>query len=409
MNIPFFIGWRYTGTKQKNQLVSFLSRISIFGLIVGVALLILVLSIMNGFNRELRERILGLMPQVSIYHREGIDDWQRLREQINQHAGVVDSAPFVELSGLVSLKKEATPVVIYGVDRQLESNISRITDFVAEEAFEQLAKNEKNLILGFDVAKNLGVSVGEQVMLVVPNAQQRNGIPRVQYFNVVGLLKTSTEVDTTIVLTSLKNAALMSSTPDSVSGLHVKLHDLFHARAIAWDIILELGQGYYGNSWMNTHGNLYHAIQMSKNLVGLLMSLIVAIAAFNVVSTLIMVVVEKQGDIAILRTLGCSTRQIMMVFMVQGSLIGLIGTALGVGLGILLSLVVQDVVSIVETLFGIQFLRSDVYPITYLPTQIHWGDITEVALMAFFLSFLATIYPSWRASRVAPAEALRYE
>ncbi len=409
MNIPFFIGWRYTGAKQRNQLVSFLSRISIAGLVVGVALLILVLSIMNGFNRELQEKILALMPQASIYHRDGVKDWQTLAKKVDQAEGVIASAPFVELNGLISVKKSAIPVMIYGIETDLELKISRLADFIDAKVLEQMTEQKDSVILGYDIARALDISAGEQVMIVVPDAEQGNGIPKVKYFTVLALLHTRTEIDNHIVLTSLANAARLSATPDRVSGLRIKLHDLFQARRVAWNIILELETGYYGNSWMNTHGNLYHAIQMSKKMVGLLMSLIVAIAAFNVVSTLIMVVVEKQGDIAILRTLGCSTQKIMSIFIVQGSLIGVIGTLLGVIFGILLSLIVQESLSAIETYFGVQFLQSDVYPLTYLPTQIMWQDIVQVSATAIVLSFLATIYPSWRASRVAPAEALRYE
>jgi lipoprotein-releasing system permease protein len=409
MRLPALIGFRYTGAKHNSQLLSFLSGISVLGLVLGVGLLIAVLSVMNGFDRELREKILALMPQGIVYHREGINDWQVLQKRLLQQPGITAAAPFVELHALIAKATQAQPVVLYGILPSQERQVSRLDDFVEDGVLRQLEEGKPQLVLGKALAAKLQLQLGDQLLLVVPNAQNTNAPPRLDYFTLVGFLDTRTELDQHLALTSLEAAAALTPNPEQVSGMRLQLADLFEARKTVWAAVMQLGVGYYGTSWMTTHGNLYTAIQMSKNLVGLLMSLIVAIAAFNVVSTLVMVVVEKQGDIAILRTLGVSTGQIMQIFMVQGLAIGLIGTGLGVCLGVGLSLCVGSLVQLIEQVFAVQFLKSDVYPLTYLPSALVWSDIAQVAATALGMSFLATLYPSWRASRVQPADALRYE
>ena len=408
MKLPLFIGLRYTGAQSRTQLVSFFSGVSISGLVVGVGLLVAVLSIMNGFDRELREKILGLVPQAAIYEKGGVDDWRELQSRLQKNTRILAAAPFVQLEGLVSFRGKAEPVVLYGIEPDQELRVSRIAEFLDEKTLVALTQQPEQLILGANIAKRLNISEGEQVMLVVPSSSAGSAT-RLAYFNLLKILNTQTELDNALALTHLEEAAKLTSTPESVSGMRLKVSDLFAARDIVWDSIMELGYGYYGSSWLNTHGNLYQAIQMSKKLVTLLMSLIVAIAAFNVVSTLVMVVVEKQGDIAILRTYGASTSSIMGIFIVQGSFIGLIGTLLGLLFGILLTFLVEPLLQLIENVFGTQFLKSDVYPLTYLPTELNLDDLLRVAITALVMSFLATIYPAWRASRSKPADVLRYE
>lgn len=408
MNLPLFIGLRYTGARSRTQLVSFFSGVSICGLVVGVGLLVTVLSIMNGFDRELRERILGLVPQAAIYERGGIDDWAALQQRLQQQEGVVAAAPFVQLEGLVSYRGKAEPVVLYGLEPAEEKRVSLIADFLDEATLKDLAEQPSQLILGYNIADRMGVTEGEQIMMVVPSADS-GAAPRLAYFNLLKILRSQTELDNALALTHISDAAELTATPEAVTGMRLKVADLFAARDLVWDVVLDFGFGYFGSSWINTHGNLYQAIQMSKKLITLLMSLIVAIAAFNVVSTLVMVVVEKQGDIAILRTFGASTSSIMAIFMVQGSVIGLLGTLLGLVFGILLTFAVEPLLRLFEMLFAVQFLKSDVYPLTYLPTQIKVDDLLQVGLIALTMSFLATIYPAWRASRSQPADVLRYE
>lgn len=408
MKLPVLIGLRYTGTRSRNQLVAFLSRVSICGLVVGVGLLIAVLSIMNGFDRELREKILGLVPQATIHHREGVGNWPRLQQHLEKQERVQAAAPFVQLDGLVARQDQAQPVVLYGIDPQQEQRVSRIGEYLSKDVLDKLAEAPNQLILGENIAAGLGLEEGASVMIIVPDASELQAA-QVRYFTLLKVLRTQTELDNALALTSLSSAQKLSATPQVITGMRLRLDDLFAAREIVWQALGDLGPGYVGSSWVRSHGNLYHAIQMSRTLVAMLMSLIVAIAAFNVVSTLVMVVVEKQADIAILRTLGATTRDIMNIFIVQGCVIGLIGTSLGVGFGVLLAVVIEDLVAAVESILGVQFLKSDVYPLTYLPTELVLGDIALVAVTALIMSFLATLYPAWRASRTQPAEVLRYE
>lgn len=408
MKLPLFIGLRYTGARRNSQLVSFFSGVSIAGLVVGVGLLITVLSIMNGFDRELREKILALVPQAALYERGGVEDWPQLQAWLELRPRILAAAPFVQLEGLVSHRGRAEPVVLFGVAPKEEARVSRMGEFLSPEIMQTLDDKPDQLVLGFTIAQRLGVSEGEQLMLVVPG-DRPGAAPRIHYFTLLKILHTQTELDNSLAISHLTSAARLTSTPEKISGMRLKVDDLFAARDIVWQALSELGRDYYGTSWQNTHGNLYQAIHMSKKLVALLMSLIVAIAAFNVVSTLVMVVVEKQGDIAILRTFGASTGDIMAIFIVQGTFIGIIGTCLGLICGVLLSLLVQPLLGLFETLLGVSFLKSDVYPLTYLPIEITFGDILQVGITALFMSFIATLYPAWRASRTRPAEVLRYE
>lgn len=408
MNLSAFIGLRYTGAKRKSRSVSFLAGVSITGLAVGVALLILVLSVMNGFDRELRERILGLVPQAAIYHRNAITDWHALQTVLNKHPDVVASAPFIQVDGLVSHGGESAFVSLYGFDPESEKNVSLLNDFVSQRVQQQIREGENIILLGKHVAEALNAAVDDKVMVVVPNKKSGTGSPQFRYFSVAQIIESKTELDTSIALTSLNHAQSLANV-QGVSGMRLKLNNLFDAPRVAFEVKRDLGVGFYSSNWTRTHWNLYQAIQMSKNLVGLLMSLIVAIAAFNVISTLVLVVVDKQGDIAILRTLGISGRGIMGIFLVMGGAIGLLGTSIGIFTGCILALAVQEFVLFIESVFAIQFLQSDVYPLTYLPSEIRVEDIVSVAATAMSMSLLATLFPAWKASKVQPAEALRYE
>lgn len=408
--LPIAIGLRYTGAKRKkSQLISFLSGISITGLVVGVGLLVTVLSVMNGFDRELRENILGLVPQAVINHHDGIEDWQSVVGELNSDKDIAAAAPYVQTYGLVAVGKQAEPVVLYGIEPEFEVTVSRLTDVIDPGVLELMNAGEPVILLGKDLAVKLNVKTGSKVMMVVPGGDSGRSTPKTRYFEVAGLVESKTELDATLAITSLQHSLPLTPYPNAVTGVRLKLVDLFDAPYVVYRHLLALGPGYSGNNWTRTHGNLYHAIKMSKSLVGLLMSLIVAIAAFNVISTLVLVVVDKQGDIAILRTLGLSTNQIMLIFMTQGTAIGVIGTGLGLAVGCVLSLGVQTIVQGIESVLGIQFLKSDVYPLTYLPSEILLSDVLTVGLTAFVMCFLATLYPAWKASRVQPADALRYE
>ncbi len=406
----FLLGTRYGMSRRHSQLVSFISRLSTAGLVIGVALLILVMSIMNGFDRDLRENILGIMPQASLYHRQGIANPDELIAQIKQDKRVVAASPFVQIHGLLSLGKKVAPVALFGVDPTQEHSTSKLENYLPEGTFARLAAAENGVIIGRGLADKLGAGLGDMISLIVPTANSESQqAPRIKALEVVAIINSHTEIDNSLGLMLLDQASALSATPGKVTGIRLKVIDLFAAPEIVYQLVGQLPSGYYGASWMRTHGNIYQAIKMSKNMVGMLLFLIIAIAAFNLVSTLIMVVVDKQGDIAILRTMGASTAEIMGVFMIQGGLIGVVGAGLGLLLGAGLSAVVTPAVQLVEKLFGIQFLHSDVYPTSYLPSDFHWGDALYVVVTALVISFFATLYPAWRASRVQPADALRYE
>ena len=405
----FLVGSRYGISRKHSQLVSFISRLSTAGLVIGVALLIVVMSVMNGFDRELRERILGIMPQATIYHREGIDDYATLIKQLKYDPRVLEAAPFVQIQGLFSYQKHVAPVNLFGVDPLQETKLSTLEEYLLPGTFSKLIQNPQGVIIGQGIADKLHLTVGDKITLIIPSRMDGGAASGILTLDVIATLNSNTNVDQSLALMNLSSASQASEFPGKVSGVRLKVNDLFEAPSIVMSAVNQLPAGYFGTSWVQTHGTIYDAIHMSKNLVSLLLFLIIGIAAFNLVSTLIMVVVDKQGDIAILRTLGASSKEIIGIFMVQGGLIGLIGTTIGAIFGVLLSWVITDLISGVEKLFGIQFLHSDVYPISYLPSNLYWSDVAQVVATSLFICFFAALYPAWRASRVQPADALRYE
>lgn len=407
--LTFLVGARYGISRRHSQLVSFISSLSIASLVIGVALLVLVMSIMNGFDRELRERILGIMPQATIYQRYGIEEPQPLIEELESHPQVLAAAPFVQLQGLLSHQKRVSPVNLFGIDPEQEAQLSSLEDYLPEQGFAQLTEASQGILIGRGIADKLQVGAGDSVSLIIPRTGGDNPTPSIRMLSVLAVFDSGTEIDHGLALMGLEQASALSEFPGTVTGIRMQVDDLFIAPQVVRQLVNELPPGFYGSDWTRTQGNLYEAIQMSKSLVEMLLFLIIAIAAFNLVSTLIMVVVDKQGDIAILRTLGASSGEITGIFMVQGGLIGLIGTSLGVALGVLLSLCVTDVVQWLERALNVRFLESDVYPISYLPSDLQWPDVAQIAITALVISFFAALYPAWRASRVQPAEALRYE
>jgi len=405
----FLVGARYGISRKHSQLVSFISRLSTAGLVIGVALLIVVMSVMNGFDKELRERILGIMPQAMIYHREGIDDYAALIKQLKQDPRILAAAPFVQIQGLFSYQKHVAPVNLFGIDPVQETKLSTLEQYLPPNAFTQLAQNPQAVIIGQGIADKLHAKVGDKITLIIPRSSDTNATSGIVMLEVIATLNSNTNVDQALALMNLTAASQTSDFPGRVSGVRLQVNDLFEASTIVMSAINELPAGYFGSDWTRTHGTIYEAIQMSKSLVSLLLFLIIGIAAFNLVSTLIMVVVDKQGDIAILRTLGASSKEVIGIFMVQGGLIGLIGTSIGAVLGVLLSYVITDLIACLEKLLGIQFLHSDVYPISYLPSNLYWSDVVQVVAISLFICFFAALYPAWRASRIQPADALRYE
>ena len=367
---------------------------------------------MNGFDRELKHRVLGLVPHATITASGGgIENWKELVESIPSHEGIVAAAPFVDAQGMLTNGDQVRGALIYGIDPQYEKDISIITDHMKQGDLDNLKPGEFGILLGEILANYLNLSVGDKVTMVLPEARVNLAgvLPQLKRFTVVGTFSVGADVDGNLAYTYREDLARVLRVPEGVTGIRLKMDDLFLAPKLAWDIAVTLPGRYYVQDWTRTHGRLFQAIQMEKTMVGLLLTLIVAVAAFNIVSTLVMVVTDKQGDIAILRTFGASSKTIMAIFMVQGSLIGIIGSILGVILGVAGALNISEIVSALETFLGIHFLSPDVYFISYLPSELMWQDVAIITISGLLMSFLATVYPAWRASKVQAAEALRYE
>ncbi|MCF4997122.1 lipoprotein-releasing ABC transporter permease subunit [Pseudomonas syringae] len=409
-----FIGTRYTRAKRRNHFVSFISLTSMIGLALGVVVMIVVLSVMNGFDHEMRTRVLGMVPHATIESGEAISDWQSLADKVRQNPQVTAVAPFTQMQGLLTNNGQVSKVLLNAVDPALERNVSIIDRFMQQGKLDDLTPGSFGIVIGDKAATKLGVTLGDKITFVAPEVSVTPAgmFPRMKRFTVVGIFHVGAgELDGYLGITNLQDLAKMRRwKPDQVQGIRLKFDDLFQAPRVAWNIAQQLGENhYYARDWTRTHGNLYQAIRMEKAMIGLLLLLIVAVAAFNIISTLVMVVNDKKGDIAILRTLGATPGTIMRTFMVQGTVIGIVGTAIGAVVGIFAALNVSAAISALEGLIGHKFLNADVYFIDYLPSQVQSQDVVMVCSAALILSFLATLYPAWRAARTQPAEALRYE
>jgi lipoprotein-releasing system permease protein len=408
-----FIGARYTRAKRRNHFVSFISLTSMTGLALGVIVMIVVLSVMNGFDREMRNRVLGMVPHATIEAGQPIDAWPALARKAESFPGVAAVAPFTQLQGLLTHDGRVQKVLLNGIDPAQENRVSIIDGFLRQGQLSDLASGGFGVMLGDKAAAKLSVKVGDKVTFVAPEVTVTPAgmFPRMKRFTVTGIFHVGAgEIDGYLGLANLEDLGRLHRwKPGQVQGLRLKFDDLFEAPRGAYQLAHELGDDYYTRDWTRTHGNLYQAIRMEKNMIGLLLLLIVAVAAFNIISTLVMVVNDKRGDIAILRTLGMTPRQIMGVFMVQGTIIGVIGTLVGGALGMIGALNVSRAIAGLESLIGHKFLNPDVYFIDYIPSQLMAEDVVLVCGAALALSFLATLYPAWRAARTQPAEALRYE
>ena len=413
LRYEYWVGLRYTRAKRRNHFISFISLISMLGVGLGVAALIVVLSVMNGFQKELRTRILGVASHIQVSGVAGeLDDWTKTLQGVAQHPRVLAAAPYVQAQGMLALDQQVRGTVVRGILPEAEEKTADFARHMKVGRLEDLRPGAFNMVLGVELARALGVGIGDKVTLIAPQGvvTPAGVVPRLKTFTVVGILEVGMfEYDNGLALVAMADAQKLYRMEDRVSGVRLKLDDLFTAPMVGHELARLLDVDAFISDWTRSHANFFRAVQIEKNMMFIILSLIVAVAAFNIVSTLVMAVTDKQSDIAILRTLGASPGSIMAVFMVQGALIGLIGLALGVAGGVALALNIDVVVPAIERLFGVQFLSKEIYYINQLPSELQWRDVTGITAISFVLALVATLYPSWRASRVNPAEALRYE
>lgn len=412
--LELFVGLRYVRARRRHQSISFISVVSIIGITLGIAALITVLSVMNGFGKELRARILGVVSHVTITNLEGnLGDWQRVAEQVRGNAHVVGAAPYILGQAMLANGAAASGALVRGVLPQQENEVSDIGDKMIEGSLSALKPGEFGVVVGAALAWKLDIGVGSRLSLILPQAQASPAgvIPRFKRFTVVGVFRVDQyEYDSGLVLIHLDDAAKLYQHPaGNVSGLRLRLDDLDKAPEVAQQLSGILGRDYVVRDWTREHKNFFRALQTEKTVMSVLLLLIVAVAMFNLISTLVVIVAEKQSDIAILRTIGLRPGSIMSIFMVQGAIIGFVGTLVGTGFGVLLAYNVEAIVQFLQRIFSVRFLSPDVYLISELPSDLHWSDVGFIAAASFVLALLSTLYPAWRASKVLPAVALRYE
>lgn len=407
--ISLYIGLRYTRARRSNHFISFIALVSMIGLTLGVAVLITVLSVMNGFDRELKNRVLGMVPQATISSNQILTDWPQLAKKIEGHPHVTGVAPFTQLQGMLTAQGQVAGIMVSGIEPSYEKKVSIIQNHMVAGSIDSLKKGEYGIVLGKQMTDALGLGLNDCVTLVLPEATPSPAgvVPRFKRFKIVGIFSIGAEVDSMMGYIALNDASTLLRLPDGAQGIRLKLDNIFAAPQVADDIVKTLPSNFYASNWTYTHGNLFSAIQMEKAMVSLLLFLIVLVAAFNIVSSLVMVVTDKKSDIAILRTLGASPATITKIFMVQGTVIGVIGTVAGAILGVVFASSVSNIIDWFNTALGLHLF--DAYFINYLPSYLRWQDVALIVSVSLLLSFLATIYPALRAAKIQPAEALRYE
>lgn len=412
--VELFVGLRYTRARRQSHFVSFISFASMIGIALGVMVLIVVLSVMNGFESSMRDRILGMLSHVTISETDAqIEHWEQRREEVLKHEHVEAVAPFIERQVMLSASGKVQGTLLEGVLPNYEKQISSVPSSMVKGTFSSLVAGENNIVLGAKLADVLKVDVGDSVILLSPNAGSLTSgeLPVLREFHVVGMfLVDFQQYDKTTAYVHMKDAADLFEMDEQVTGLRVQLDDLYKSVHVSQKIIDSSGDDIWVNDWTKLNTTVFKAIQLQKTMMFFILGMIIAVAAFNLVSTLVMVVTNKEADIAIFRTLGLTPVSVMKVFMVQGTLIGLIGVLLGVTLGILLSANIGTILPWLESLLDTTLISSDAaFGISEIDADIEWIDVLKVTISALFLSMLATVYPAWRASKLQPAEALRYE
>lgn len=409
-NIPLYIGLRYTRAKRRNQFISFISAFSLVGMALGVMALIIVLSVMNGFDREMKERILNVIPHGFIDQQPMVKDWPALAAKVDAQPGVQASAPYIQSSAMVTYAGGVEAIELHGIDPQAEAKVSVVDQHMIVGDMAQLLPGEYGIVMGRILASRLMLAPGDKIRVTSPeiNITPMGAFTRSRNFTLVGVFEVGAQVDSTLALIHLTDAQKFLRQP-GVQGLHVKTEDLYSAGPIMNQVRANLGDEFRVRDWSQTQGSLFQAVKMEKIVVASLLMIIIAVAAFNIVSSLVLMVADKRSDIAVLRTLGLSARQVMAIFIVQGSAVGFIGTFVGAILGCLVALTLTSIMAGLESLIGLQVFDPEVYFITQLPSVLLWQDVIIICGIALGLSFLATLYPAYRAAQIEPAEALRYE
>ena len=410
--LAFFIGIRYTRAAKKNHFVSFISLSSMLGIGMGVMVLITVLSVMNGFDEEIHKRFFDMAPEVTISGSNGeIDNWVELNNTIKQIPEVKSSAPYVAGQGLLTYEGQVIPLSITGIIPSLEDQISHLNNKLLLGNLSNL--KHFGIILGRSMAENLGVNLGDKVTIMIPEASVTPAgmIPRFKRFTVKGIFSAGSgfNFDTKIAFINLADAQTLLQLGNNISGLKIKLHDIYQAPKLSQVLMHKLGEDYQISNWTETYGAFFQAIKMEKTMMFLILLLIIAVAAFNLVSSLVMVVNDKQAEIAILRTIGATPNFILKIFMIQGMLIGSVGTFIGIISGLILASNATKIVNALQNFLGVHWLSSSIYFVDYLPSKILFSDILIISTVALIMCFLATLYPAWRASKTVIAEALHYE
>lgn len=412
--LALYIGLRYTRAKRRQHFISFISLASMLGIALGVAVLITVLSVMNGFDYEIQNRLFNSANQVTISRLDGpLANWQALQQQAEKQPKVIAAAPFVSGQGMLSNLGVSAPAMITGVLPDNESRVSQMSANLIRGSFNTLTPNSFNMVIGAGLASDLGLGVGDKVILFTTKATATPfGIqPRYRQFTISGIFQVegNPAMNRGLGFINMHDAQALYQLGDRVSALRLRINNLYAAPEVSHNLENTLPEGYFVSNWTEEYGTFFKAIRMEKTMIFLLLLFIIAVAAFNLVSSLVMAVNDKQADIAILRTFGATPRTVMAIFIVQGFVIGAIGTLLGFVGGILLAWNVGSVVDFIQNIFHVQFISSSVYFISYLPSRLEWTDVWQVSAIALGLSLLATLYPAWQASRTQPAEALRYE